>query len=138
MPFLEVGVKKCEEVFPYALCSISHFAVVVHLRAHITLGQLFLAAVFVELENLRGMEILRHFESEIAEQLDVLGKAREPVLSADNVSRFHEVVVDCMGKVVCRNAVGFEKHEVLVVFRNFKVSFDKVGEFRLLLRVAVC
>ena len=68
----------------------------------------------------------------------MLCKAGEPLLTSDNVSSAHKMIVDRVGKVVGGDSVRLEKNEVLIVFGNFKVALYKIGEFSLLLGVAEC
>ena len=67
----------------------------------------------------------------------MLRETREPVLSADNVRGLHQMIVDSVREMIGRDAVGFEKHEILVVLRNLERALYLICELRLLLRVAV-
>ena len=93
--------------------------------------------MLVKVHYLRYMHIFRQFEAEIAEKLNMLRKARKPFFPADYVRRTHKVVIDCVSEMICRNTVGFEENEVLVVFRNLHIALYKVGKFDLLFGVAV-
>ena len=41
----------------------------------------------------------------------------------------HQVVVHRMGKVIGGDAVCFQQHDVVVVFREFDLAFDQVFVF---------
>ena len=83
------------------------------------------------------MHVFGKSESEIAEQLYMLGYARKPLLTAYDMRCAHEVVINSVGKVVGRYSVRFEQYEILVVFGNFKCALDKIGEFCFFRRIAV-
>ena len=93
--------------------------------------------MLVKVHYLRYVHIFRQSEAEIAEKLNVLRKARKPLLSADNVRRTHKVVIDSVCEMIRRYAVGLEENEVLVVFRDLHIAFYKVCEFYFLFGVAV-
>ena len=76
MPFLIIGVEQGENVLPDTAGIVAHAAVVVHLRPHIPLGDFLLVAVLIHFQDLRGMKVFRHSESEILEELDVLRQTR--------------------------------------------------------------
>ena len=137
MPFLVVGVEEGEDVFHDALRRVAEALVVVHVGAHIALRELLLRAVLVELHQLRDVEILRHLEAKLAEELDVLGEGGEPFLAADNVGGAHQMIVNGVCEMVGRDSVRLEENEVLVVFGDLKLASDEVGEGGLLVRIAV-
>ena len=59
----------------------------------------------------------------------VLGRGGDPLLGADDVGDLHEVVVDDVGEVVGREAVGLEQHLVVdVVVREGDVAAQLVAE----------
>ena len=64
-------------------------------------------------------------------------KSRKPFVTADNVGRAHQVIVNCVRKVIGGNAVGLKEHVVNVVFRQLQIAFDQVGKADLVFNGAV-
>ena len=128
MPFFIIGIEKSHYVFYHALGSIAETLVVVHIGSHVTLGQFLLASVLAELHKLSYVHIFGSFEAEISEKHQVRCKAGEPLFTANDMSRTHEMVVNGIGKMICRYTVGFEKHDILIAFGNFKVAAYKIGD----------
>jgi hypothetical protein len=65
----------------------------------------------------------RQLPAEGAVELDVLGKGRDPLLGPDDVGDAHEVVVDHVGEVVGRMAIGLQEHLVV----DLGVSDDDIA-----------
>ena len=81
------------------------------------------------------MHILGKLKAKSREELNVLGQAGEPFLTANNVCSAHKVIVYRVCEVVGRNSVRLEKNEVLVILGNLKSALNKVGELYLLLYI---
>ena len=50
--------------------------------------------------------------------------------------RAHQMVVHRVCKMIGGDAVGFQKHEILVVFGHFDRALDKIGEFDAILLIS--
>ena len=137
VPLLVVGVEQGHDILANAGGGVAHAAVVIHIRAHIALGEFLLVAVFVKSHDLRNVQILRQTETEIAEQHQVLGKARKPLLAADDVRSSHQMVVHRVGEVIGGNAVALEQDKIFVVFGNLQLALNQVGEGDFLFGIAV-
>ena len=74
------------------------------------------------------MDIFRRLESEQAEKLDVDGEGSYPFISPHDVCRAHKMVVNRVGEMVCRYAIGFQKNNVLYVFRHFNLALYEVTD----------
>ena len=127
-PILEIGVEERQQVFldrrhtiPLPLVEIER-----QLRV-LAFGELAFIAV-VQLHKLRRMDIFRHPPSHRCKKLNMDGQRGEPFLAAHHMRRAHEMVVDDMRKMVCRNAVRFEQHDILVVFRQLHRPLHKIRE----------
>ena len=79
------------------------------------------------------MDVLRRLEAEGAEELQVERQARQPLVAAHHMGRAHEMVVDGVGEVVGRDAVGLEQDVVDVIFRDGQRALDQVGVLKLIL-----
>ncbi len=83
------------------------------------------------------MRELRRAEPAVLEQLQVDRHGGDPLVAADHVGRAHEVVVHTVGKVVGRDAVGLEEHDVHDVFRQLHLAFYDILIADLLFGVAL-
>ena len=61
----------------------------------------------------------------------------DPLLAAGDHRRAHEVIVDDVGEVIGRKAVGLQDDDVGVVFLQFDFAADDVGEFDFAVMVAI-
>ena len=83
------------------------------------------------------MHIFDGLEAEVSEKLKVFRQARKPLFAANDVRCPHQVVVNRVRKMVSRYPVRFKKHEILVVFGQFKRPLYQVGHFDFPFPVAV-
>ena len=78
------------------------------------------------------MHILRRLKAQGAEELQMEGQTRQPLVAAHHMGRAHQVIVHRMGKVVGRDPVGLEQNLVDVVLRDGQNALDKVGILKLI------
>ena len=83
------------------------------------------------------MQELGHLEAESAEKLQVKRQTRQPFFAAHDVRCAHKMVIDYVRKVIYGYAVALQKHVVFIVFGDLYIASYKVGEFYLVLNVAV-
>ena len=112
--FLAVGRRPAEqaEVVADGGGQVAALLVFLDEGALVALGHL---ARAVGLEDERDMGVLRRFDAEGLEELEVLRGVGEVVFAADHVGDLHLDVVDDVDEVEDRFAVGAEDHEVAVL-----------------------
>ena len=76
-------------------------------------------------------------EAKHVEKLNVNGQGREPFFATDYKRRAHEMIVDCVRKMIGGNTVRFQNNHVLVVLRYRDFTLYRITEGVLLLNVAL-
>ena len=136
-PFLEVGIGDGHEVDQQRLRGIALIEEVAHGRLGVlALGQ-FAAVAVLELHDRGNMGVFGGFPAQGAEHVEVDRRGGDPFLAAGDHRRAHEMVVDDVGEMVGRQAVGLEDDDVGVVVLQFDLAADDVDELDLLLVVAI-
>ena len=68
------------------------------------------------------MDIFNRLEAKYLEKLKVKRNGGNPFVASCYVCCPHQMVVNCMSKVICRNSVCFKKHNVNNIFRHFNFA----------------
>ena len=138
-PLLEVGVEERHQVLQYRRHRVALLRVERQRQFRVlALGQLALAAgLRVDLHQLGGVCVLRRLPAHRAEQLQVHRQRCQPLLTADNDGRAHQMVVHNVCKVVGRDAVRLEDNHVLIVLGDFHLALDEILVADLVLNAAL-
>ena len=72
------------------------------------------------------MDVFGQREAQGPEQLNVEGKAGQPLIATDYVGGPHQVIVYGVGKVIGGDTVGLQEHLVDVIFRDGELPFYHV------------
>ena len=92
------------------------------------LGQLTLAGAILFHDG-ADMHILGRLKAQHTEQLQMDRHRRDPFVPADNMGGAHQMIVHRVGEVIGGDAVGFQQHNVLIVFRHLDGAFDHIIKF---------
>ena len=139
-PFLVVGVEDGQQVFADGERMVAELLVEVECEFRVlSLGELALVAVLVDLHQDGGVAVHRHFKAECCEQFVVDRQAGEPLFAADDVGHAHQVVVAGVREVVGRQAHRLDDDDILEVLRHGEFAADGIlhVDLRRLFRIAL-
>ena len=96
----------------------------------LSLAELALVSCFlVNLHQHCSMAVNRHFEAQLAEELHVNRQGHEPFLTTYNMGGAHEVIVNYMGEVICRDTVCLENDGILIVSGHGYFAANSIHDF---------
>ena len=90
----------------------------------------------IELHDGRDVSITRRVPTQALEHAKMDWGRRDPLLATGDDRGTHEVVVDDVGEVVGREAVGFQDHDIGVVVLKLDLAADGIVEFDFAIMVA--
>ena len=70
------------------------------------------------------------------EKLKVKRNGGNPFVASCYVCCPHQMVVNCMSKVICRNSVCFKKHNVNNIFRHFNFALNHIVKITFFFNIA--